>query len=66
MVKEYIILATGCVAVGIILTFAVLGMSARLGISISDNLWMLAIPAVLSITLNIILLELYRKYLKRK
>jgi len=66
MVREYIVLATGCAAVGIILTFAVLGLSARLGISIRDNIWILAIPAVLSISLNVILLELYRKYLKKK
>jgi len=66
MVKEYIFLAVGCVAVGVILTFVVLGVSVRLGISLKDNLWVLAIPAVLTLTLNIILLELYRKYRKKK
>ena len=53
-------------AVGLILTFAVLGMSVRLGISLEDNLWVLAIPAVLTLTLNIILLELYHKYRQLK
>ena len=66
MVREYIFLAVGCVAVGIVLTFVVLGMSVRLGVNIEENFWVLAIPAVLSLTLNVILLELYRKYWKRK
>ncbi len=66
MVMEYIFLAVGCVAVGVVLTFVVLGMSVRLGISIEENLWVLAIPAVFSLFLNISLLELYLKYRKRK
>ncbi len=66
MVGAYIFLALGCVAVGVVLTFVVLGVSVRLGISIEENLWVLAIPAVLSVSLNIVLLELYRKYRKRK
>ena len=65
MFKEYIILAVGCVAVGVVLTFVVLGVCLRLGIDIEENFWVLAIPAVLSIILNIALLELYRKYRKR-
>ncbi len=63
---EYIFLAAGCAAVGVVLTFVVLGVSVRLGISIEENLWVLAIPAVFSLILNISLLELYRKYKKRK
>ncbi len=66
MVMEYIILAVGCVVVGVVLTFVVLGASVRLGISIEENLWVLAIPAAFSLILNISLLELYRKYRKRK
>ena len=66
MVRDYIFLAVGSVVVGVILTFVVLGVCVRLDISIEKNLWVLAIPAVLSITLNIILLEIYRKYRGRK
>ncbi len=66
MVGEYIFLASGCVVVGVVLTFVVLGVSVRFGISIEENLWVLAIPAVFSLILNISLLELYRKYRKRK
>ena len=66
MVREYIFLATSCVAVGIVLTFVVLGVCLRLGINIEENFWVVAIPAVLSLILNILLLELYHKYHKRK
>ena len=67
MVKEYIFLAAGCVAVGLVITFIVLGVSLRLGINImGESLWVLGIPAVLSVTLNVFLLELYRKFRKKK
>ncbi len=66
MVGEYIFLALGCVMVGVVLTFVVLGVSVRLGISIEENLWILAIPAAFSLILNVSLLELYRKYRKKK
>jgi len=67
MVKEYIFLAAGCVAVGVVITFIVLGVSQRLGIDImGESLWVLGIPAVLSVTLNVILIELYRKFRKKK
>ena len=66
MVREYIFLAAGCVGVGVVLTFVVLGVCVRLGIDIGENFWIVAIPAVLSIILNIALLELYHKYRKRK
>ncbi len=66
VVGEYIFLAVGCVVVGVVVTFVVLGASVRLGINIEENLWVLAIPAVFSLTLNILLLELYRKFRKKK
>jgi hypothetical protein len=66
MVKEYILLVGGCIAVGVVLTFVVLGISVRLGIDIGENFWIVAIPAVLSIILNVALLELYRKYKRTK
>ena len=67
MVREYIILAAGCISVGVVLAFIVLGVSRRLGINIlGDYLWVLGIPAVLSLVLNITLLEIYRKFRKKK
>ena len=66
MIREYIFLAAGCISVGIILSLIVLVVSQRLGIDfLGEYLWVLAIPAVLSLTLNIILLELYRKFRKK-
>lgn len=66
MVREYIFLALGCAFVGVVITFVVLGISQRLSIDIFENFWVLAIPVVLSLILNITILELYRKYKKRK
>lgn len=66
MVREYIFLAAGCVSVGIVVTFAVLGICQRLGINIDENIWVVAIPAVLSLVLNVTLLEVYRKHKRRK
>ncbi len=66
MVMEYIFLASGCVAVGVALTFIVLGICQRLGISIDKNVWVVAIPAVLSLILNVSLLEIYRKWRGRR
>lgn len=65
MFREYIFLAVGCAAVGLVLTFIVLGICVRLGINIEKNIWVVAIPAVLSLILNVSLLELYRKWRKR-
>jgi hypothetical protein len=65
MIRQYIFLAVGCVAVGIVITFAVLAVCQRLGISIDENLWIVAIPAVLSVLLNIALVEIYQAYRRK-
>ena len=40
MVREYIILAVGCISVGVVLSFVVVGVAQRLGINIlGDYLW---------------------------
>jgi hypothetical protein len=65
MVKQYIFLAVGCVGVGILLTFAMLAVTQRLGVNIEENLWVVAIPAVLSVLLNIGLLEIYHAYRRK-
>jgi len=65
MVREYIFLAVGCSVVGLVLTFIVLGVCVRLGISIEKNIWVVAVPAVFSIILNVSLLEIYRKYRRK-
>ena len=62
MVREYIFLAAGCVSLGIIITFIVLGVCQRLGINIDQHWWVVSIPVVLSLIINITLLEIYRKF----
>ncbi len=61
----YIYLAVGCVALGMILTFIVLFICQYFNIDISQNLWIIAIPAVLSILLNIVFIELFLRYRKK-
>ena len=65
MVREYIFLAAGCVSLGIIITFVVLGLCQYLGINIDENWWVVAVPVVLSLIINITLIEIYRKYRRR-
>jgi hypothetical protein len=64
MVREYIFLACGCVSLGIVITFIVLGACQRLGVKIDEHWWVVAIPVVLSLILNVIFLEVYRKFRK--
>lgn len=66
MLTEYIFLAAGCVVVGVVMTFVVLGVCQRHAINIDENVWVLAIPAVFSLILNVSLLELWRKYQGRR
>ena len=66
MVMEYIFLAGSSVVVGVVLTFIVLGVCQRFGISIERNIWVVAIPAVFSLILNVSLLEVYRKFRKKR
>ena len=62
---EYIFLAAGCAAVGVVVTFVVLGVCQRLDIDINKHVWVLAIPLVVALVLNIGLLELWRKWRRR-
>jgi hypothetical protein len=65
MIRRYIFLAVGCVSVGFVITFAMLLVCQRLGVDIDKNLWVVAIPAVLSLILNIGLVEIYESYRRR-
>ena len=63
-VMQYVYLAIGCGVLGVIITFIVIAACQRLGIDISQNLWVLAIPVFLSVSLNVLFIELYRKFKK--
>lgn len=65
MVREYIFLAAGCVSLGIIITFVVLGLCQYLDFEIDEHWWVVAIPVVLSLIINITLVEVYRRLRKR-
>jgi hypothetical protein len=65
MVRQYILLAVGCVTVGVVITFVMLAVCQRLGVNIDQNLWVVAIPSVLSLLLNVGVLEIYHAYRRR-
>jgi hypothetical protein len=65
MVRQYIILAVGCVVAGIVITFVMLAVCQRLDVNIEQNLWVVAIPAVLSVLLNVGVLEIYHAYRRK-
>lgn len=62
LVMVYIYLALGSAILGVAITFAVFYASLYFGIDIDENLWMLAIPVTASVLLNVLFIELYRKY----
>jgi hypothetical protein len=67
MVRYYIFLACSCAAVGIVITFIVLFIAQRLNIDFTGkDIWVLGIPVFLTIGLNIGVIELFRKYWKKK
>ena len=65
LIIVYISLATGCVLIGVILTFLVILASQYFGINLLKNFWLLAIPVTLSVLLNILFIELYSKFKKK-
>ena len=65
MVRQYIILAVGCVTAGVVITLVMLAVCQRLGVNIDQNLWIVAIPAVLSLLLNVGALEIYQAYRRK-
>ena len=66
MVRDYILMAVGCVAAGVVISLIIISVAVRAGLDLNENLWLLAVPAVLALTLNIILIEIYRKWRGRK
>jgi multisubunit Na+/H+ antiporter MnhE subunit len=61
----YIYFAVGSIFLGIIIAFIVVIVSANLRIDLSANMWILGIPALLAILLNILFIELYYKFKKK-
>jgi len=51
---------------GLIITYLVLYAINHFGIDISKNWWIVAVPVVLAIVLNVCLIEIYRKFWRRQ
>jgi hypothetical protein len=67
VVRDYIILAVSCFFIGVVIALATITVSLRMNIDIlGENTWVLAIPAVLTVIINVGLIELYRKFRKTK
>ncbi|MCX6008365.1 MAG: hypothetical protein NTZ34_14065 [Chloroflexi bacterium] len=62
---SYVYLAVGSLALGIIITFIMLFLCQVLAVDINKNLWLIAIPIILAIALNIWFIELYDRYRKK-
>jgi hypothetical protein len=62
VILSYVYLAVGSLAAGIIITFAMLFLCQVFGIDINKELWLIALPIVLAIALNIWFIELYDRY----
>jgi len=62
---SYVYLAVGSLALGILITFLMLYICQLFGIDINRNLWMIAIPIILAIALNIWFIELYDRYRRK-
>ena len=54
----YIYLAVGCGFVGVLLTYGMIVVCIKLGVDVSQNLWVITIPIVVAIALNITLIEM--------
>ena len=61
LVLLYIYLAASVMALGTGMTFAILYFCAYEGIEITQHLWLLAIPPVASLVINVVLIEIYHK-----
>jgi hypothetical protein len=65
MKLEFIFMAAVSALLGMIITFIVIWVCMALVIDMGENLWVIVIPVILAITLNIFFIELYRKYKKK-
>ncbi|MCX5997254.1 MAG: hypothetical protein NTV42_06555 [Chloroflexi bacterium] len=61
----YVYLAVGSLALGIIITFVMLFLCQFFGVDINVNLWLISVPIILAIALNIWFIELYDRYRKK-
>ena len=65
LVLIYIYLATSVVFLGAGITFGLLMICWSYDVDITQHYWLLSIPPVSSLILNVLFIELYRKIAKR-
>jgi hypothetical protein len=65
-ILELVYFAVGCAALGVVFAFVLVFACQYFGIDVYKHLWLLLIPLVLSIALNILILELYGKFKRKK
>ena len=65
-ILELVYFAVGCAAMGIVFAFILVFVLQYFGIDVYKHMFLLLIPLVLSITLNIVIIELYGKYKRKK
>jgi hypothetical protein len=61
----YASLAIGCAGLGILLTLVLLMVCQHFDIDLAQNLWLISLPIVIAVGLNIGFIELYDR-LKKK
>lgn len=61
----YIYFAVGAMMIGLIATFAIIGVSAYYGIDLTRHIWITAVPVILAILCNILFIEIFRKHYKK-
>ncbi|MBI2831049.1 MAG: hypothetical protein HYX79_02195 [Chloroflexi bacterium] len=66
LIVRYIYMAVGCGAFGLVILFIELLVTQYLGIDVTKHVWLLAIPVILAVSLNVLFIELYRKHRKKK
>jgi len=66
MTWQLIYLAVSSGFFGLVITYLILYAINHFGIDISKNWWIVAVPVVLAIVLNVCLIEIYRKFWRRQ
>jgi membrane protein DedA with SNARE-associated domain len=65
-ILELIYFAIGCAALGVLFAFILVFALQYFDIDIYKHLWLLLMPLVLAIALNILAIELYGRYRRKK
>jgi hypothetical protein len=65
LVIMFILLAGGCILIGTGLTFGLLAFCVYYRIDITLNWWLLIVPSAATLLINVFLIELYKKLIRR-